>query len=76
MEKPIIAIKKPGVLDIFSEESCALFSGSEEELLFRFQEFMNQPNKYRLMGKLSKEIVIEKHQWTNNADAILKHMES
>ena len=76
MEKPIIAIDKSGVLDIFSEESCALFSGSEEELLFRFQEFLNQPDKYRFMGKLSKEIVIKKHQWTNNADAILKHIES
>jgi glycosyltransferase involved in cell wall biosynthesis len=76
MEKPIIAINKPGVLDIFSEKSCALFSGSEDELLKRFQEFINQPEMYKCFGTLSKEIVLERHQWTNNARAILNYFES
>jgi glycosyltransferase involved in cell wall biosynthesis len=76
MEKPIIAIKKTGVLDIFTEESCMLFSGGEEELILLFQAFLNRPEQFNEMGKLCKTIVLKNHQWTNNADAILKYFES
>lgn len=74
--RPIIAAKQPGVTDIFNEKECTFFSGREEELSTLFQEFLKHPEKFETMGKQCKEIVIRKHQWTNNAIAILNSIES
>jgi glycosyltransferase involved in cell wall biosynthesis len=74
MEKPIIAVNQPGVCDIFSEKSCILFSGSEEDLTLRFQEFIHNPSEFSSLAKSCKEIVLSQHQWTNNATKILNFL--
>jgi glycosyltransferase involved in cell wall biosynthesis len=77
MGKPVVVPDYPPLRDVVSdgEEGCIFRARNVQEMADCLEMLLTDMTAYRRMAEQARRKIVSKHNWLDNAKAILNHIE-